>query len=136
LAPTTRTTRHFSRSQSQAKIRDQKTGADVPRDRILSLAVAALSLVITYARIAVQIVGSRPGIVRVPAIVFVLPLVYLLPLSLIWFGDALGDYTGPVPRGYITEKTPGLMVKFAGWLLLLGMSGVMIGLAWTADLRR
>lgn len=45
----------------------------------------------------------------------------ILPLACIWFGDALGGYTGfsrPLgPR--ITNTTPGSFVVFLGWVILL-----------------
>jgi len=45
----------------------------------------------------------------------------LLPMACIWFGDELGRYTGiavlrPI---FITEESPGCLVKFVGWILLL-----------------
>ena len=47
-------------------------------------------------------------------------LFLILPLACIWFSDAMGDYTGVgMGRGAITSTTPGCMVAFGGWLLLL-----------------
>jgi hypothetical protein len=44
----------------------------------------------------------------------------ILPLALIWYSEPLGDYTGPTGRGpAITKATPGCVVAFVGWLLLL-----------------
>jgi hypothetical protein len=44
----------------------------------------------------------------------------ILPLACIWYSEALGDYTGPTGRGpSITRATPGCVVAFVGWLLLL-----------------
>jgi hypothetical protein len=43
----------------------------------------------------------------------------LFPLACIWFGDAFGDYIGPLPGPGINKRTPGWMVKLGGWCLLL-----------------
>ena len=47
----------------------------------------------------------------------------LLPMACIWFGDELGELTniglylsGGVP---ISQSTPGRLVRFVGWLVLL-----------------
>ena len=46
-------------------------------------------------------------------------LFVIFPLACIWFGDAMGGFTGPSGRNWITDPSPGLMVCFLGWLLLL-----------------
>jgi hypothetical protein len=43
----------------------------------------------------------------------------ILPLACIWFGDAMGEYIGQSGSGYITETSPGFLVRILGWLLLL-----------------
>ncbi len=43
----------------------------------------------------------------------------LLPLACIWFSEAMGSYTGSMRGQYINATTPGGMVAFGGWLLLL-----------------
>lgn len=45
----------------------------------------------------------------------------LLPLACIWFSDAMGNCTGflTFTRPAITEKSPGILVAFIAWLLLL-----------------
>lgn len=49
-----------------------------------------------------------------------LAILFLLgPLGAILFSDALGGYTGPARGGYITTPTPGCVVKWIGWLLLV-----------------
>lgn len=51
---------------------------------------------------------------------FKLGIFLILPLSCIWFSDAMGGYTGVgMGRGAITSTTPGCLVAFGGWLLLL-----------------
>ena len=40
-------------------------------------------------------------------------------LALIWFGDAMGDYTGPTGHGAITASTPGCMLRGFGWLVMI-----------------
>ena len=42
----------------------------------------------------------------------------ILPLACIWFGEAMGGYTGPSGSTWITAPTPGKAVCIAGWLLL------------------
>jgi hypothetical protein len=43
----------------------------------------------------------------------------ILPLACIWFGDAMGGYTGLTTSMAITSPSPGLMVCIAGWVFLL-----------------
>ena len=45
----------------------------------------------------------------------------ILPLACIWFSEAMGDYTGWNfgTRPAISEATPGCVIAFGGWLLLL-----------------
>jgi hypothetical protein len=43
----------------------------------------------------------------------------ILPLACIWFGEAMGGYTGPTAGMSITAPSPGLFVCIAGWILLL-----------------
>jgi hypothetical protein len=43
----------------------------------------------------------------------------ILPLACIWFGEAMGGFTGPSGSIWITAPSPGLMVCIAGWLLLI-----------------
>lgn len=51
---------------------------------------------------------------------FIIGLGFLvIPLFCIWFGDELGRYIGFAGRGYITKESPGVIVKFMGWVLLL-----------------
>lgn len=43
----------------------------------------------------------------------------ILPLACIWFSEAMGNYIGPTTSVAITERTPGCLVCFGGWLVLL-----------------
>ncbi len=52
--------------------------------------------------------------------------VLLFPLGLIWFGEELGDYVGSTGQVPITQRTPGCLVKFFGWAVLLAIIGVWI----------
>jgi len=46
----------------------------------------------------------------------------LVFLSLIWFGDQVGSFTGYVGRGgNIDVESPGWMVCSLGWILLIGV---------------
>lgn len=44
----------------------------------------------------------------------------LWPLSLIWFSEYWGNYTGLLQGAYIRQKSPPFAVALLGWLLLLG----------------
>jgi len=41
----------------------------------------------------------------------------ILSLVCVWFGDELGGFEGVASKGYI-RKTPGIFMKFGGWVLL------------------
>jgi uncharacterized membrane protein YoaT (DUF817 family) len=43
----------------------------------------------------------------------------VLPLACIWFSDAMGSFTGVMRGQAVTTKTPGRLVAFGGWLLLI-----------------
>jgi len=42
-------------------------------------------------------------------------------LALVWFGDETGNYIGFSGRGYITATTPGWMLRWFGWIVLIGL---------------
>ena len=77
------------------------------KSRIISGAVAIGYLVIAY-------YGGGPGAVLKFAVALI------LPLACIWYGDALGEYIGGFGRATITSTSPGCLVAFLGWVLLLG----------------
>lgn len=43
----------------------------------------------------------------------------ILPLACIWFSEEMGEYTGNWGRHHIDEKSPGCMIAFLGWVILL-----------------
>jgi len=45
----------------------------------------------------------------------------LLPLALVWFPEEIGELTGYYKTGYVNVQTPGVIVSFMGWLLLVGV---------------
>lgn len=49
-----------------------------------------------------------------------------VPLGLIWYADALGDYTGFAGRAPITRPSSPALLRALGWLLLL----VPLGVFW------
>jgi hypothetical protein len=75
-------------------------------NRVLSAAVAAAYLIAGY-------VGGGPPLL----IKWVLYL--LLPLACIWFGEELGAYKGSWGAQSINSESPGCLVAFLGWVLLL-----------------
>lgn len=74
--------------------------------RVLSLVMAAGYLVAAIS------LGDGEDVL--PVLGFV-----LLSLAFIWFGDEIGDYTGWIGLRYVSTRTPGAMIRFAGWVLLL-----------------
>ena len=75
-------------------------------NRIFSGALAVVYLGAAY------FAGGPEAVVRVA-------MFLVLPLACIWYGDELGSYTGVMRGQAITAETPGCLVRFAGWLLLL-----------------
>ncbi len=49
---------------------------------------------------------------------FKIAIFLILPLACVWFSDEMGDYIGQSGSGYITERSPGILVLILGWLLL------------------
>lgn len=43
----------------------------------------------------------------------------IFPLACIWYGDELGSYVGVMRGQSITAQTPGCLVRFGGWVLML-----------------
>lgn len=76
--------------------------------RILSLILVGFDLVIAYALNRIQTIYTM-----IPIIVF--------GLACIWYGDALGGMIGF--RWFrninISNTTPGVFLRFLGWILLL-----------------
>ena len=55
----------------------------------------------------------------------------LFALAFIWFADELGEYLGPwMMRAVITAKSPGWLLRFMGWVLLLMPVWVFLVSAW------
>jgi hypothetical protein len=52
---------------------------------------------------------------------FIIGIFLILPVGCIWFSEAMGDYIGfgGMDGPAITRITPGWVVAFGGWLLLL-----------------
>jgi hypothetical protein len=75
------------------------------RSRIISGIIAAAYLVAAY------LMANGDG-------AFTVAVFLILPLACIWFSDALGEFTG---LGFpsLTGTTPGWVVAFGGWLLLV-----------------
>jgi hypothetical protein len=58
----------------------------------------------------------------------------ILPLACIWFGEAMGGYTGPSGSTWITGPTPGKVVCIAGWLFLaLPLLLILVGCGGRTD---
>lgn len=43
----------------------------------------------------------------------------LLPLACIWYSEEMGAFGGNMYGHSVTAKTPGCLVAFGGWILLL-----------------
>jgi hypothetical protein len=76
------------------------------KSRIASSVIAAVYIAVGFAA-----EGGEGGL-KVLAMV-------ILPLACIWFGDAMGGYTGQAGSIGITAPSPGVIVSILGWLLLL-----------------
>jgi hypothetical protein len=50
---------------------------------------------------------------------FLALLFVIFPLACIWFGDAMGGFTGPAGTIGITASSPGVVVRILGWVVLL-----------------
>jgi hypothetical protein len=49
-------------------------------------------------------------------------IILLIPLSLIWFPEEIGSFTGYVGRGgNVDTETPPIMVAMMGWFFLVGL---------------
>jgi hypothetical protein len=75
-------------------------------NRVLSVILAAIYVVVAFVTS-----GGEDG--------FRVLLAVLLPLACIWFGDAMGGFTGPAGTIGITAASPGLIVCILGWVILL-----------------
>ncbi len=75
--------------------------------RILSLVIAA-----AYAAVAISLGGVG---------YWKWSLTLLLPLALIWFREEIGSMTGYYKTGYVNVQTPGAVVAFIGWCILIGV---------------
>lgn len=75
-------------------------------NRTLSAAVAVAYLIVAY------VTGGPPLLIRLGPYL-------LIPLACIWFGEELGAYTGSWGARSIDAESPGCLVAFFGWVLLL-----------------
>jgi len=82
-------------------------------NRLLSGLIAVIYIAVEYAKSGS---GSACGIAI--AVVF--------PLACILYGEEMGTYLGPTPRGAMTETSPGWMVCAGGWFILLLLPAVEI----------
>jgi hypothetical protein len=74
--------------------------------RILSAIVAIIYLAVAF------VYDGPVGIVK--CVMFI-----TLPLIVIWFPDEMGAYTGGIGAQYIDTESPGCLVAFGGWAVLL-----------------
>lgn len=76
------------------------------RSKILSLFIAICYLITAY------FIAGFEGVYST--------LFYLfIPLSCIWFGDELGRWSGTLRIHQVTSESPGTLVRFMGWMLLI-----------------
>lgn len=81
--------------------------------RILSGLVAIIYLIVAYAA------AGSGGAIKCG-------LFLILPMACIWFSEEMGSFTGVMRGQYINAETPGCLVAFGGWLVL--MLPVIIGI--------
>ena len=86
--------------------------------RLLSLIVAGLYLSV---QLIAYLIGEFEGETQGESVKSFLGLSawLLLALSCIWFGDEMGNYMGWIGHARVTSLSPGSLVKFMGWVLLL-----------------
>ncbi len=51
-----------------------------------------------------------------------------LPLGLIWFPEEVGNLTGYYKTGYVNVQTPGGIISFIGWFILVGVPVILYAL--------
>jgi hypothetical protein len=89
---------------------------------MLSL-VSKLASVIVAITYVVLLVVDEHGLTRDVA---VLGMILVVPLTLIWFPDEVGSFTGSVGRGgNIDAESPPELVSFMGWFLLVGFPAIL-----------
>ena len=77
----------------------------------------ALSLLVAAGMVALSQRGGDQEDARMGFGLCLIPI-----LALIWFGDAIGSFTGSVGRGgNIDRESPGCLVCAFGWFLLVGL---------------
>jgi len=74
--------------------------------KIISLIISIIYLVVAYTY------RGAEDLLR-------LLLFLMLPLACIWFGDEMGRWTGTIRLHLVTSESPGCLVRFMGWILLL-----------------
>ncbi len=75
-----------------------------------------VSLIVTFIYSLIAYFGSK----RVAGFRDMLYISLVLGLPCIWFGDELGGMVGGrLGHSQITSTTPGSVIRFVGWLLLL-----------------
>ncbi len=92
-------------------------GMEITRAKLLSLTIAALYVFVTFIAMgATPALGCFVGV--------------LLPLTLIWFPDELGSYTGGAGRGQsIDMESPDWAVAGLGWFFLIGGPVILVYIA-------
>ncbi len=84
--------------------------------RIISLGIAGMYLVAAF------IYGGWE-------LLLMALVVLIMPVAMIWFGEEIGDYVGGfhrIGKPYITKRSPGSLVAFFGWLLLMTPLAIII----------
>lgn len=79
-----------------------------------------ISILIVLIYAAIYFFAAPPASAAIVVVrLFQLMGYFLLPLACIWFGDEMGEYVGNFPGPGINRRTPGWMVRFGGWFLML-----------------
>lgn len=82
--------------------------------RIISLIVVAGYILFAY------LSGGTPLVLKILGFL-------IIGLACVWFGDGMGSLTGfsLIRMINISEETPGIVVRFLGWLILILVPGVI-----------
>jgi len=98
---------------------------EVTIEKLVALGVGVCYMVVM---VIIACIGGGPPIELARGLVSFLMMVSA-SLGLIWFDDVLGDMVG-LKSGLVSKTSPGFLVRFMGWVFLLGMIGMPLYFAF------